>query len=62
MANYYNNDDEKKKKAKKAQGKLTKRRKDINAMYSTGPFFLNRIINGPIQVLTIQYIHPLLID
>jgi mannosyltransferase OCH1-like enzyme len=37
-------------------------KKDVNAMYSTGPFFLNRIINGPIQLLTIQYIQTILID
>lgn len=35
---------------------------DYNAMYCTGPFFLNRCLNGPFQVLPIQYIHPIMID
>ncbi len=35
---------------------------NINAMYATGPFLLNRCISGPIQLLPIQYIHPFMID
>ena len=38
------------------------RKGNYNAMYCTGPFFLNKCLNGPFHLLPIQYIKPIMID